>query len=350
MIPITYLRSSSDGAWSMCQQSFFLGYTIGIKSDSFKASRGNLVHKSLELLARSKVAHQNSELVFGDEEVGRKWPTAGFTPDLAYQAAVDHYVPTSPFKDKYTKTELERYRGWLQDTLEFHDGQYNPLNRDVIWPEKHFNISFPQDWANYKYGLPNEKTLEGQLAIMGTMDLVCRVDGHPNLVEIVDWKTGMRLDWATGEVKTIKKLRNDRQLRLYHYAVSKLMPEIEQIVITIVYCQQHDNPKKGMRGGPYTLPPFTKDDLPQTEAMIRERFEEIKNCSRPKLNKSWRCKSFCHFGRNEHPGSNQTLCDFYHGQVMSLGMDRVLKAHANLDNINKYGSGGGIANRDTKDN
>src|SRR5690606_34355557 len=45
--------------------------------------------------------------------------------------------------------------------------------------------------------------------------------------------TGRRLNWATGEEKTHEKLKDDPQLRIYHYAVSHLYPDIENIYITI---------------------------------------------------------------------------------------------------------------------
>jgi hypothetical protein len=49
------------------------------------------------------------------------------------------------------------------------------------------------------------------------------IHGHPR-IEVIDWKTGRRLDWATGEEKTYEKLCSDPQLLLYNYAISKLIP------------------------------------------------------------------------------------------------------------------------------
>jgi len=349
MIPITYLRSSSYGAWSMCQQSYLLGYPLNIRQSSFKAERGSLTHKALELLARKKLADQNGEPTFHDEELAKTWSVEPFTPDMAFEAAVEHYVPNSQFRDQYTPKELKIYRGWLQDTIEFHDGLYNPLKRTILWPEKHFDLEIEREWAEYNYELPDGNKASGRLRIKGTMDLICRVDGMPNAVELADWKTGARLDWATGEVKTIKKLRDDPQLRLYHYALSRLLPEVDQIIVSIIYSQVKDNPKKGMRGGPYTLPPFTKDDLPKTEQMIRERFEEIRDSSRPKLNKSWRCKSFCYYGKNSFEGSQNTMCEDVHQELLAVGLDRVLKNRGSSTSIMYYGDGGGVSNRGLKE-
>ena len=43
------------------------------------------------------------------------------------------------------------------------------------------------------------KKLKGQLAIKGTIDLVTKL--NDDTIEVVDWKTGRRMDWTTGEVQ-----------------------------------------------------------------------------------------------------------------------------------------------------
>ena len=79
--------------------------------------------------------------------------------------------------------------------------------------------------------------------------------------------TGRRLDWATGQEKTQEKLENDPQLRIYHYAVSHLYPEIDHIIFTIYFIND---------GGPFSIC-FDKSDIPRTEDMLRQKFEIVKN-------------------------------------------------------------------------
>lgn len=122
--------------------------------------------------------------------------------------------------------------------------------------------------------------------------------------------TGARLNWATGEEKTLEKLQHDPQLRLYHYVCHRLFPHIENVFVTIFFMND---------GGAFTLC-FTKKDLIETENMIMTKFEDIKNTERPAQNKSWKCKSFCHFGRHSFKGTNiQPIIEFRPGQMAEIG-------------------------------
>ncbi len=348
MLPITYIRSSSYGSWELCPHSYLLGYPLNIAQSSFKAERGCLTHKALELLAHMKVALQNGKKTFSDQELGGTWKVKGFEPDKAFDLAVEHYVPNSEFSAMYTRSELKIYRQWMHQTLHFNDGICNPLNREVIWPEKHFDFEIDEPWATYDYLMPDGSRLQGKLRIKGTMDLICAVERKPKMVENLDWKTGKRLDWATGEVKTIKKLRDDFQLRLYHYAICRLLPEIEQVLVTIVYSQAHDNPSLGLRGGPYTLPPFTNHDHVRTLQLIRDKFEEIRDSDKPELKKGWKCTSFCYYGKNKQESTGKTICQHFDDELSTLGMDRLLQKHGNIRAMTNYQGGGGMANRDTQ--
>jgi RecB family exonuclease len=128
--------------------------------------------------------------------------------------------------------------------------------------------------------------LSGNLALKGTIDLITRVDD--NTLEVIDWKTGKRLDWATGQEKTQAKLQNDPQLMIYHYAISKLFPQYDHIIITIYFIND---------GGPFSIL-FDKKDLIRTEEMLRQKFEQIKKIKKPRLHKTWMCSKLCHFGKS----------------------------------------------------
>lgn len=161
---------------------------------------------------------------------------------------------------------------------------FDPRNRNILCPEQHFDFIIDKPWAKYSFDTPDGK-LEGNLALKGTIDLITKIDD--NFIEIIDWKTGRRLNWATGKEKTQECLENDPQLRIYHYAVNYLYPQIDNIMITINYIND---------GGPFSMC-FQKSDLIKTEAMLRNKFEKIKSVKRPALNRSWICKKLCHFGK-----------------------------------------------------
>ena len=133
--------------------------------------------------------------------------------------------------------------------------------------------------------------------------------------------TGRRLDWATGEEKTYKKLCSDPQLRLYHYALSKLYPDMDQIIMTIYFIND---------GGPFTMA-YSKEDLVETEQMLKKRFEEIRDNVRPSLITNpyhkWKCSKICHYGKTQHPKDpSKTICEYINCQTRKIGIDGVVKA------------------------
>lgn len=267
----------------MCPMQYFIEYNLGIRSPSNKkADKGTIVHKVLEILAYIKLCDQNKEKVYKDDILG-DIDIKKYNLDHITEKVYDYY--TSLFKHhEWDIKDYKDCRLWVNKAITDHNATFDPRNRNILQPEQHFDIAIDKPWANYRYNINNE-ILEGQLAIKGTIDLITGIDD--NTIEIIDWKTGRRLDWATGEEKTLTKLQNDPQLRIYHYAVSKIYPKIEHIIFTINFIND---------GGAFSVC-YDKDDLPKTENMIRQKFDTIKNTQMPQLNKSWKCNKLCHFGK-----------------------------------------------------
>jgi hypothetical protein len=162
------------------------------------------------------------------------------------------------------------------------------------------------------------------------MDLV--VDEGEGLIEVIDYKTGRRLDWATGEEKTYKKLRYDPQLLLYHYATALLYPKADEIFITIIYIND---------GGPFTFC-FERKDFELTERLLRAKFESIRDTQRPQLKKSWKCTKLCMFGKEKHPlDTSKTICEFIKDETRKKGADAVLCEYGDVSKVNTYQDGGG---------
>jgi len=280
---ITYFRSSSYNAHSMCEQQFYFEYVLGWRGPSGqKADKGSTVHKILEILAIIKKAQQDNIAEVVDDIVG-KIDVNKYSLDDIIDKVYKYYVESTPHH-KWMPRDYRDCKGWVYQAIEFNNGMFDPRNRNILCPEQHFDFEINKPWAKYSYNINGEK-LEGNLAMKGTIDLITKV--NDKTIEVIDWKSGRRIDWATGEEKTQEKLENDPQLRIYHYAISHLYPEIEHIIFSIYFIRD---------GGPFSLS-FTKDDIAKTEDMLRRKFEAIKSTKRPKLNKSWMCTKLCHFGK-----------------------------------------------------
>ena len=220
---ITYIRSSSYNNYAYCQMQYFITYVLGHQSVSGKkAELGTIVHKVMECLAQFKKADQDAskrtrKLKINDDALKN---VAWDRSDLFNEELVSHLLDLS--YDFYTSTSVHDWyksdkqtcRQLIWQTLDFNNGQFDPRKRQIVAPEPHFDIPIEEDWAKFKYKMPDGKEVEGQLAIKGTIDLVTQVD--EDTIEVVDWKTGKRIDWATGEEKHTK---NYAQTLNYYYII-----------------------------------------------------------------------------------------------------------------------------------
>ncbi len=333
----TYLRSSSYGTHDFCERKYFIDYVLGWRSPPHnnKASKGTIVHKALEMLAQIKLAKQEMKTFIVNDELG-KFFISELTPDICIELAYHHISNKETMYD-WTESDFKDCRKWMWEALTYNNGMFNPLKQNIVRPEQYFDIEFKEPWAYYKYKMPDGTDLEGHLAIKGTFDLLVKLDD--NVYELIDYKTGKRIDWNTGEEKTYAKLCNDPQLRMYHYAASKLFPDIEQIIVTIYYIQD---------GGAISMN-YTKDDLKKTEIMLKNKFNLIRNTFKPKsIYPSWKCTSLCHFGKYDMEGKKITkdeykeksICRNIGNELLTLGMDRVMLKHSK-SHVSEYGSGGG---------
>jgi hypothetical protein len=284
---------------------YFLEYNLGIRSPSNKkADKGTICHKVLEILAYIKLCNQNNQSIYNDDILG-DIDVNDYNLTKITERVYKFY--TSQFK--HHVWEPKDYKDcllWVDKAITDHNGDFDPRNRNILQPEQHFDIVIQKPWAQYKYKTKTEN-LEGYLAIKGTIDLITKIDD--NTIEIIDWKTGRRLDWATGEEKTLAKLQNDPQLRIYHYAVSNIYPNVEHIIFTINFIND---------GGAFSVS-YDKSDLPKTEDMIRQKFETIKHTKVPQLNKSWKCNKLCHFGKTTFEDTHVLpLLEYRDGQLCKV--------------------------------
>lgn len=313
----------------MCEQQYFFDYVLGYKGPSNKkADKGTIVHKALEILAFIKYTEQQGEDTFEDDIIGEV-NIHNYDLDKIITDVYTYY--TSMFNHhKWTSTDYKDCHKWTYKAIEYGDGLFDPRNRNILYPEQRFDIPIDKSWAKFSYDHNGEK-LEGNLSLKGTIDLIVRP--NDNTAEIIDWKTGRRLNWATGEEKTQEKLEQDPQLMLYYYAVQHLYPEIDNCIVTIFFIND---------GGPFSVA-FGKKDLAKMEDLLRRKFDKIKKTQIPRLSKSWKCTKLCHYGKTDFQdtdtitpiveyrdeqvckkGDFMTKCEQVHHDLQVKGMKNVV--------------------------
>lgn len=331
---VTYIRSSSYNNYDYCQMQYFITYVLGHQAISGKkADIGTIVHKTLELLASLKKTHQDSnsktkKLLFIDDAVGKinidkKDLFADSIIGELLEKSFGYYSANS--HHDFNKLDKATCESLVWATLKFNGGQFDPRNRYIVAAEPHFDIPIEEDWAKYTYTLPDGQVVNGQLAIKGTIDLVTRVDDK--IIEVVDYKTGKRLDWATGAEKDYDKLCSDPQLLLYNYAISKLFPEYEQAIMSIFFIKD---------GGPFSMC-FDKSDHDKFLDMLRVRFKEIQANNKPRPisedRNNWKCTKLCHFCKNNWKDTDESMCIYIENHLNNHGMEKTI-ANCTRENFN----------------
>lgn len=269
MIELDYIRSSMYGTHSICPQKFFLSYILGWQEPSGKgADRGTIFHKVMEILAKIKLARQNNKRKIYDEIVG-KYPTNPQKLDLNFIIdAVFNYYAKANNHHIWDEEDHKTIIKWVDKAVKFDNGTFDPLNQTIVEAEKHFDLLIEE--------------LNG-VRLCGTIDLLVQ---EKDILHIIDYKTGKRVNWATGETKEYEDFLKDFQLNLYHLAIRKLFPELETILITIYYINC---------GGPYTIA-LDKSDLPQTIENINKFYNTI-TTEKPKIRKGFWC-GFCDYSKS----------------------------------------------------
>jgi len=322
---VTYIRSSSYNNYSFCQMQYFLTYVLGYQTDSGKkAEIGTTVHKVLEVFASlSKFQQDNPRrkyLKINDDALGEvkvhvsKFLDHFFVVQIV-DRSFDYYTKRS--KNKFTAGDRKTCENLTWSALEYNSGQFDPRFRKIVASEPHFDILIEEDWAKYEYKLPNGETVSGNLAIKGTIDLVTETEN--GIIEVIDWKTGRRLDWVTGEEKTYEKLMVDPQLLLYNYAISKMFPEYDQSIMTIFYIKD---------GGPFSMCFDTRDEE-KFLGMLKNTFSSIRDNNNPKLlsqdRSHWKCTKLCHYFKNNWPGTDKNMCIHIEEHLDKHGMEKTVE-------------------------
>tara|TARA_Y100001934_G_scaffold249841_1_gene311647 strand:- start:1937 stop:2962 length:1026 start_codon:yes stop_codon:yes gene_type:complete len=337
---VCYHRSSSLGTLEFCQQKYFLQYNLSFKDKTNKkALMGTITHKVMQTLGDKKVAMNKGLDIVDDDETGRQLTLAECDDiKLLNDIAFDYYTSAFP-EVNITEADRRTCLRWAEKALAYNHGDLDPRNQDVYATELFFDIEIKKPWAKYKYEVGDE-VLEGYLSIKGTVDLI--VTRGENYFEILDYKTGKRLNWATGEEKTIECLEKDTQLLLYYYALRSMYPDYE-FFVSIYYIND---------GGLFSMC-FDDDDFQKAEDILRKKFEQIKSCQYPRLlsnqNSHWKCQKLCKFSEPSEQDPNRSVCQFIRDEIRTKGITEVVQEYGNVSKIAKYGDGGGRLAEDEED-
>jgi hypothetical protein len=320
---INYIRSSSFSNFNLCGHQYFLSYNLGIpQRPNIRAECGTIFHKVMECLANCKKCEQDGTDSFTDDALGQigkgeMWNDK-FVTSIT-DSSFNYYSGKSP--NTFTETHKIDIHKWVKKTLLFKEGMFDPRKRNIIGAEIHFDFEVEEDWAVLSDG--------SRLRMKGTIDLVTQI--NHNTYESIDWKTGKRMDWGTGEEKDFAKLMNDPQLKIYHYALSKLFPDIQQFFPTIYYVNA---------GGPFTLP-FERKEIPAIKEQLRDIFVRIRDCKLPILKSNGEhffCSKICSYFKDVwNEKSTCNLCHEIHRSICKNGMDYVVKKYTSKKhNISNY--------------
>ena len=324
-----YIRSSSYGTWDTCQLKYYQVYGLGYQDKSnLKAECGTTVHKVMEVLGNcKKILQEGAKQTFKDDAIGEvKFTKKGLYTDSFVQKIIDrsyeHYksLSANDFDKKLSGVKIDDENFYHSKpfvekmcdiALNGCGGIYDPRNRTIVDMEPHFDLPINEDWAYFDYEHEGE-TLRGQLAIKGTIDTVTSTDD--DTIEVIDWKTGQRTVFSTGEEKTYGKLQKDPQLLLYNHAISRLYPSYSNRVMTINFLRD---------GGPFSLL-FDEEDDAMFIDMLKKRFEEIANAKRlfpvSKSREHWKCKYLCAFSKID-PETGKTICHGVEESIKTYGID-----------------------------
>lgn len=322
---IDRISPSSYSSWDGCPHAFFLEQNLKYRyPPHIKADMGTVVHKALEILALIKLRDQedptNKMLKIGDNYT---LDTSSYTLDEITAHALTLYK-----EDFFDKAQISQIKKFINTAISSRNGQYDPRNREIVAPEKRVKLDFPESWAKNPDGTT--------FYLSAVMDLVTKND--ENTYEIIDWKCKKPSDFVTGKKIDYKAAADLIQLRAYHWAATKLFGEDKNYLLSIYYLETDDV---------FTIP-YDNDDLQKTEYLLRDRYEEIRSCEYPKLNRSFKCTRFCPFGKNTCEGTNlpnmiqdsfggiaragqpMTICDASNYAIHMYGIDFV------QENFGKY--------------
>lgn len=327
---LPFLRSSLLGNWEFCQTQCVITYAMGMSSPAgAAASMGSCVHKMMELRALASIAQKSGKGSFEYENWGEikvEWALdLDQTIERCYanQLVLDSHVDPK----KISKSKI---LGWAKKAITDYP-QYDPINLNIIAVEKYFDMEIKEDWAKYSKEINGEK-YEGYLRIKGTIDQIIAHDD--DIIEVYDFKTGSRKNFATDEVKTLEVLRKDKQLLFYLYALNQIYPD-KQFIMTLYFIND---------GGIFSVI-GDEEMLKNAKEMIKKTYLEIISTENPTVRNpkrnDFKCIHCCKYSKPASYTRGLSVCEFMQNKFKTIGVDTTIEKHGDIKSIFSYGQGGG---------
>jgi hypothetical protein len=310
-----------------------------------KALMGTIVHRAMQILGDKNLAQKNKTgRVINDDIKNLTYKKCDDIPYIT-ELCFDYYQESTPDLELKPR-ELKTCIDWVEKAISYQGGKLDPRTQNIFATELFFDIEIKKPWAKYSYEINGEK-IEGNLSIKGTIDVIAQEDDE--YFQILDYKTGKRINWATGKVKTYEKLQKDTQLLLYYYALKNMYPDWE-FYVSIYYINDHKIDGELVKGGLFDIV-FDEDDYNKAENILKQKFEYIKNVQHPRLlhnkNEHWKCEYLCKFSQ-EWEDSGKSTCIHIRDEINSKGIKKTIEEYGDISKISKYGDGGGRLAEDRK--
>ena len=303
----TYFSASSFNTYDECEIKYMFNYVLGRREETVnkKTNLGTIQHRVFETVAKIKQAADLGQISIQDDILGEV-KVDGFIIEDYIPKIFLHYRTLFDYND-WSDSDVDTLYRWTNIVKE---SNLWPAKHKIVSPEMKFQFPIKKDWAAFDFTIDGKK-VEGYLGLKGVVDLVIELDS--SFYEIVDWKTGQRKNWSTGEIKTAEYLQTDPQLMFYYYAARQIFPSIDTLMTSIYYLDH---------GGVFT-PQFDDEILPVVEGMLKKKFDHIRKNKKPAqicTKNRWQCSKFCFFGKNTFEGTGvKPLTEFRNGQVCKKG-------------------------------
>jgi RecB family exonuclease len=277
---IETISPSKIKAYKFCPFKYYIENHLKLKSKSFAAEQGKLIHAILEEFGKAKKEKIANAPIKSNwcEQILKCYRETGIwtLSDKAMARGKECnkcnynnngicYVTNSPI-DQFIgcpKDELNEAIYLVKKVIEDKSNK-NPLKKKIIGTEHDFKI-----------------ILDEKIPVTGIIDLI--VELNKNTIEILDYKTG---NWK----QSYKECLKDPQLLMYYWASRKMYKKYKNVFVTIYY----------LKHGQMTFS-FEQEDEIGTENAIKKYWEIISNNQTPKrrcdcsggVNYDYVCKNLC---------------------------------------------------------
>lgn len=353
-----YVSKSSIETYQMCGLRYMINYSLGLRDPGRKKTiLGTITHSICEVLASIKKEIQSGkkEGVVKHEDIGEIiWDEISFKlPSILTDDEIKAINKTRVNKQTY-KSECQLKKGTIRYGREFLSKLIDKAWKVYTEKTKEEIAFWNQEWENIdkvmlvnyvylilenldirnlwiidiekEFDLPLEndecKLPTGEyIRIKGFIDLVYKEKEDSEVICYVDFKSGERKSFNSGEEKTLTDLAEDLQLTLYNKVMKIIYPNYQFVMGGILF----------LRDGGLFNPYFADDSDEVITKTIHEHIQELKNCTELKVlsekRDDFRCKYLCKHSKATDFHSTTCNCEIIKQSVRTIGLEETTKKY-----------------------